>query len=486
MNDAQADSDREAERPNDDTLAPATTLPLQRWMAEGLRASVLLAPRITGSPSPWQLILIVLIPSLLYLGLERLQIEGPATFHPTVELHTYWVVAITLWIGWLALSQRPAGGGDPAGGASLGGWFALTTWAGVPWTLLMGGMSLAYSRGWLPSALTTPIGFWTVYGCLLGIWLVASVRLMARYVPRRTWVLLFMPGMLAITALGFWQALQDRERPWQADASASAAPERPRLQLSQETFEAQQAVWQRAIAGIAPRRAGETNVYGLVFAPYASEDVFLRESGMVATLLEERFDARGRVLRLLNHATTAQELPWATPLNLRRAIESMAERMDREQDLLVIYMTSHGASDFKLASAHWPLSVPWLTPQELREALDAAGIRHRVIAISACYSGGWIEPLATEHSLIMTAADAEHTSYGCGHRSELTFFGRAVFDEALRKTHSFEAAFAEAVPVIQQREIEAGKEDGFSNPQIRVGDGIRPVLDKLSQRLDEG
>ena len=84
----------------------------------------------------------------------------------------------------------------------------------------------------------------------------------------------------------------------------------------------------------------------------------------------------------------------------------------------------------------------------------------------------------------MTAADAEHTSYGCGHRSELTFFGRAMFDEALRKTRSFEAAFVEAVPVIKQREIDAGKEDGFSNPQIRVGEGIRPVLDRLSQRLE--
>jgi hypothetical protein len=128
--------------------------------------------------------------------------------------------------------------------------------------------------------------------------------------------------------------------------------------------------------------------------------------------------------------------------------------------------------------------VPWLTPQEVREALDAAGIRHRVIAISACYSGGWIEPLATEHSLVMTAADAEHTSYGCGRLSELTFFGRAVFNEELRKSRSFEAAFAAAVPLIRQREIEAGKDDGFSNPQIKVGERIRPVLERLTQRLD--
>jgi hypothetical protein len=84
----------------------------------------------------------------------------------------------------------------------------------------------------------------------------------------------------------------------------------------------------------------------------------------------------------------------------------------------------------------------------------------------------------------MTAADAQHTSFGCGRRSELTFFGRAVFDEQLRNTRSFEQAFAAAVPVIRQREDEAGKDDGFSNPQISVGEKIRPVLRELEARLD--
>lgn len=149
-------------------------------------------------------------------------------------------------------------------------------------------------------------------------------------------------------------------------------------------------------------------------------------------------------------------------------------------------MTSHGASDFKLAAAHPPLQVDPMSPAELRTALDEAGIRHRVIAISACYSGGWVPPLAGDTTLVMTAADAEHTSYGCGARSELTFFGRAVFGEQLRKTHSFEQAFSAAVPVIRQREDEAGKSDGFSNPQISVGARIKPVLDALAKRLDGG
>ena len=83
----------------------------------------------------------------------------------------------------------------------------------------------------------------------------------------------------------------------------------------------------------------------------------------------------------------------------------------------------------------------------------------------------------------MTAADAKHRSYGCGTRSERTFFGRAVFDEQLRQAHSFTDVFANAVPVIAQREVGAGKEDGFSHPQIQVGARITPVLRAIGQRL---
>lgn len=467
----------------EDEIPPTTPrLGTAQWAVEGLRSAVLLAPRVgSAAPTPGQLLLLVLLPNLAVLGAERFQIDGPVTLNGPMALNALWSIGATLWLGWWVLAGRSA---THAHGP-LPRWFVLTGWCSLPPALLMVALSASYLRGWLPAALTTPTGFWTVYGALVAWVLVALARLTARYAGSRMRLALFLPGMAAILALGVWQGLGDAARVWEPDRSAAAeAPERPRLRLSQEVFEQQQAVWQRAVGGIGPRQPGQSNVYGLVFAPYATEDVFLRESAMVAKLLEERFDAKGRVLRLMNHATTTDTLPWATPLNLRRAIAALAERMDRENDVLVVYMTSHGASDHKLAASHWPLTVPWLTPEELRTALDDAGIRHRVVAISACYSGGWIEPLANDDTLVMTAADATHTSYGCGRLSELTFFGRAMFDEQLRKTHSFETAFAAAVPLIRDREVEAGKQDGFSNPQIRVGEKIRPLLDRLAQRLD--
>jgi hypothetical protein len=97
--------------------------------------------------------------------------------------------------------------------------------------------------------------------------------------------------------------------------------------------------------------------------------------------------------------------------------------------------------------------------------------------VSACYAGSWIPALEDDATMVLTAADADHTSYGCGYKSELTFFGRAMFDEQLRtQTRSFEQAHAAAREVIRKREIEAGKDDGYSNPQLSAGAAIRTKL----------
>ena len=295
-------------------------------------------------------------------------------------------------------------------------------------------------------------------------------------------------ALAASTGLAAWQFTA---RPWLADESPGDGIEAQRLHLSPQLFEDQQALLVRQLDAIKPfneaigKPAQAPQMYGLVFASYAGEDVFKRESTLVADVLAQRFGAQrfgaqGRVVQLLNHTATAQTHPWATPLNLQRALQGLAQRMNPLRDVLVVYLTSHGAQNFQLAASHWPLEVEPLSPAVLRAALDAAGIQHRVIAVSACFSGGWVDVLADPYTLVMTAADATHTSYGCGRSSELTFFGRALLDEQLRHSHSFEQVFAATVPVIRQREIDAGKPGGFSNPQIRMEADMAPVLQALA------
>jgi hypothetical protein len=454
--------------------------PLATWVREGLRAGLFLRPRVEGAePGGGQLVALLVVLCAVDIGLSRFEVPGTATFDVRGWLGPWWGVAAMALMLWLLLPRS----GDARRTGGLAAWFALWFMAVLPSSLVAQALAIAEGRGWI-SAASTETMFWIGWGSYFFLWcwtLAMAARLAWHFGLDRRRLSLLTLGLVAIFGVNAWQFA---ERPWRGDEARAAEPETPRLVLNQETLEAQQSAWTRSVAAIAPERPGVADVYGLVFAPYAPEDVFLRESTMVAKLLADRFDAAGRVLHLVNHATTAESLPWATPLNLKRAVEALAARMDRENDLLVVYLTSHGASDYRLAASHWPLDIDPVSPGELREALDAAGIRHRVIAVSACFSGGWTGPLGGDHALVMTAADATHTSYGCGKLSELTFFGRAVFDEQLRKTHSFERAFAAAVPVIRQREEEAGKADGFSNPQISVGDKSRPYLAALEQRLD--
>jgi hypothetical protein len=256
--------------------------------------------------------------------------------------------------------------------------------------------------------------------------------------------------------------------------------QRRQLSLTQDLMEAQPQLLAQRLKEIRKQRPGVIDMYAITFAPYSDEDVFRRESAMVADVMARRFGADGKSLQLVNHVQTLQEWPWATPRNLQRAIQRVAAVMDRDEDILFLHLTSHGARDGQLAAEFWPMTVTPVRPAELKTWLDQAGIRYRVISISACYSGSWIGPLAGDNTLVMTAADAQHTSYGCGRGSELTFFGRAMYDEQLRNnTLSFEAAHAAARDIIKKREEEAGKDDGYSNPQISVGSAIKPRLARL-------
>ena len=465
-----------------------SSLPTRKWLEKGLQAAFCCHPRVAGSvPTHWQVLCIAIAVFSIEIAISRLTIAGAARFDLQAWLSGWWTLVVFVGVAsWAFPAAAPTDSISTENNprfASVAACFVLWLVASLPQTVVSEGLMAAIAWGWIQGRLVSEAWFyWSFYGVFMAWSLAVNFFLFLRFTCRKR-ASVFALILLAATGLTSWQF---NERAWQDDTARNAAAQAdlPRLQLSQKSFEDQQALWQRTIEGIAAERPGVTDVYGLVFAPFASEEVFRRESTMVSQLLVDRFDAAGRVIHLLNHASTNQTHPWATPLNLERAIQALARRMDLDNDVLVVYLTSHGARDFKLAAWHGPLDVEPLSPLELKRMLDTAGIRHRVIAVSACYSGGWVDVLASDYSLVMTAADATHTSYGCGRLSELTFFGRAVFDEQLRTTHSFEKAFAQAVPLIKQREIEAGKNDGFSNPQIRTGAVIAPVLESLAARLE--
>ena len=93
-----------------------------------------------------------------------------------------------------------------------------------------------------------------------------------------------------------------------------------------------------------------------------------------------------------------------------------------------------------------------LTPAMLRGMLDRSGIRNSIIVVSACHSGSFIPALASPTRLIIAAARADRTSFGCDDKREWTYFGDAYFNRALREETSFKRAFTRAKSLVEQWE----------------------------------
>lgn len=453
------------------------------WYAAGVRGAVFMTPRWHGlHATPVVLAALVLIGALIDVGMDRLYIDGPAVF--------YWQAIASGWlytvlIAWACYLVRPV----PNNGSAIGSapsamhLFCLSLAQTHILSLVTGMAFVGLER--IGVYQPEELNVWTAWAAWLTplIWVVlAQWTLLIRGGDRKL-VATAVAVLTVAGAVALYFAVPGAQY-WYAAQTEENEAEPKYLQLTQEMMERQPPLLAQRLQEVQPQRAGIVDLYAIGFAPYAHEDVFRRESDMVTSVMAQRFDATGRTLQLVNHVDTAEQWPWATPLNLQRAIQHIASVMDREEDVLFLHLTSHGARDGELAAAFWPLNVASVTPAQLKTWLDEAGIRHRVISISACYSGSWLAPLAGEDTLVVTAADADHTSYGCGRLSELTFFGRAMYDEQLRNsTLSFEDAHAAARTVIKEREEEAGKDDGYSNPQISVGSAIRERLARLRERL---
>src|SRR5690606_18828703 len=110
-----------------------------------------------------------------------------------------------------------------------------------------------------------------------------------------------------------------------------------------------------------------------------------------------------------------------------------------------------------------------------------AGFEWRIVVISACYSGGFVDALRDERTLVITAARADRPSFGCGVQSEITWFGQAFLAEALNQTFDFGEAFRLARGKVREREREEGERP--SHPQIALGQAIAPRLKAWERTL---
>ena len=321
-------------------------------------------------------------------------------------------------------------------------------------------------------------GFWLLMAWIAIIyWRAVAIALTPR--QPRFWLrslagaaLLFAGVPLAIWANQPWfTSLPDA--PVQAARYANPATEDVLIKQPQLLYE--------ALTELEDERRGVTDLYFVGFAPYSAEDVFRKDIEVAHQLFDDRFDTDGRSVVLINNPGTMLDTPFATVSNLRATLSEIGDIINPDEDVVMVYLASHGTRDHKLSIEFPPLQLDALSPETLKQLLDDAGIKWRIIVVSACYSGGFIDPLKDDRTLIMTASAANRTSFGCGAESDATYFGDALFQHALRFEDSFVKAFEQAKKQIAERERSEKRE--ASNPQIFVGEQMGKKLPKLEAEL---
>lgn len=326
--------------------------------------------------------------------------------------------------------------------------------------------------GWLIDYLSAP-HYYRFFWWWSATALIFLMRLPAPGIrPAATVVMLFL--VLVLPPLWYYP----RGDLW---VTAAESGESGELHLTEEVLDAQESLLEEELARLLPGRKGSTDLYFVGFAGDASQDVFVKELMAAERVFSKRFGTAGRSVLLANNPTTATTLPYASAGNLERAIARVGEVMNRDEDLLLVFLTSHGSKDHELAVNNPPLELNDITPEKLRGMLQRAGIRYRIVVVSACYSGGFIDPLKDDDSLIITAADETHESFGCGYGEKFTWFGEAFLDHALRETVSLTAAFEATREIIGKWEEEQGETP--SNPQMWLGKSMEKRLSALEKQL---
>ncbi len=203
------------------------------------------------------------------------------------------------------------------------------------------------------------------------------------------------------------------------------------------------------------------------FGLFGDQGVFRREATGAARVVAGRFGS-GPVDVQYNSKKGGR----ATIAALAASLQAAANRMDAENDVLFVILTSHGSPDGLAVKAGRLTQT--LTPSTLADMLARTGVRYKVVVISACYSGVFIPRLANPDVLVITAADADHPSFGCEDKARWTYFGDAFFNVALRRAKNLKEAFVVARALVRKRELRERFEP--SNPLMAGGTNVQPLL----------
>jgi hypothetical protein len=212
----------------------------------------------------------------------------------------------------------------------------------------------------------------------------------------------------------------------------------------------------------------QANVYFFGQSLWA-EPVFDRDVRLVQQAIDARYG------NLLDSLVVGTEQISGTQSTATDEIALLADQARDGQDVVVVFFTSHGtegsitvlpsgASDF----------FDW-SAADIRDFLSPLEADRQVVILQACHSGSLIPALQHPNRIIITAARADRSSFGCEPGGDSTWFVKALTEE-MASGGSWEEIFARTESSVLRYETEQGLAEGErSYPQFSVGAAMQDV-----------
>lgn len=207
---------------------------------------------------------------------------------------------------------------------------------------------------------------------------------------------------------------------------------------------------------------------GLYSEPWSENDVV----GLAGQLQQI---SKYNVVPLIASNVVAAEgrYPVADDATIANLIDAAARKAG-PGDLVFVDISTHGAPEV-LARKVGNGRPSELSSRELARRLAPLSGHRTVIVVSACYSGSLIRDLRAPERIIITAARADRSSFGCSPDSRHTFFGEAelrAFAQPDRSLHEVFGAIQKDVAAMERRARYTPSE-----PQVSVGSDVADLYE---------
>jgi hypothetical protein len=199
------------------------------------------------------------------------------------------------------------------------------------------------------------------------------------------------------------------------------------------------------------------------------------ENDVVELADKLRSASQYRVVAMIasNVASAASPFPVADDPTIEALVDAAAQQAGPD-DIVFVDISSHGSPRVlaRKVGNRPPTALP---SRELARKLEPLAGHRTVIVVSACYSGSLIRDLRAPERIIITAARADRSSFGCAPGNRHTFFGDAELHAFGQQDRSLHQVFTAIREDVARMEAESGYQP--SEPQVWVGSEVAGLYD---------